>query len=307
MHAWGSQDDGRIIIGGVEAGGTKFNCVLAESPECILERATFATTTPQQTLEAVIAFFRAGEQRHGRLQALGIASFGPVELDPATPAFGHITQTPKPHWSHVPILPRLREALAVPVAFETDVNGAALGEQLGGAAAGLTDFAYVTVGTGIGAGLVSAGRLVHGVSHPEIGHMLLPRHPEDTYSGYCGFHGHCLEGLASGPALQERWDLNAHSLPEDHPAWRIQAYYLAAMCHNLTCLTAPQRIILGGGVMQRSHLYDLTRQQFLQMAGGYFPWISHATVSRYIVAPGHGDRAGEIGALILAQRILNAG
>lgn len=299
---------GPDIIGGVEAGGTKFNCALANSPEHILERATIATTTPRQTLDAVIEFFRAGEQRHGRMKALGIASFGPLGLDPQTPTFGHIAQTPKAHWSHVPIVPRLREALQVPVAFETDVNGAALGEQRGGAAEGLSDFIYVTVGTGIGAGLVSAGRLVHGVSHPEIGHMLLARHPDDDYTGYCSFHGHCLEGLASGPALQERWGQNTQDLSEDHPAWQLQAYYLSAMCHNLTCLSAPQRIILGGGVMlKRSHLYDLTRLCLVQTAGGYFPWITQDTVSRYIVAPVHQGRSGEIGSLILAQRLLAAG
>lgn len=298
------QMQGGHTIGGIEAGGTKFICVIAEHPRKVLLRQTIATTTPERTLERTVAFFRRAGERFGTLQALGIASFGPVELDPAAPEYGYIKQTPKPDWSQVPIVPRLREALGVPVGFETDVNGAALGESLGGAAEGLDHYIYVTVGTGIGAGLVSSGRLVHGSSHPEVGHMLIARHPEDMYPGHCRFHGDCLEGLACGPALRERWGHAPEELPEDHPAWPLQAHYLAAMCHNLTCLSAPQRIIIGGGVMEQGGLHQRTRQRFLELAGDYFAWLSPETVEQYIAAPGHAGRSGEIGALMLAEREL---
>ncbi|MDT8449349.1 MAG: ROK family protein [Wenzhouxiangellaceae bacterium] len=297
----------RQIIGGIEAGGTKFVCAVAINPARVLDRHTVVTTTPDATLAEVVEFFRSAQRRFGRLRALGVASFGPVELDLRSPDYGSITQTPKAHWNHVPLVSRLREALDVPVGFDTDVNGAALGEGRDGAAAGLDHYIYVTVGTGIGAGLVSSGRLVHGKSHPEVGHMLVPRHPDDDYRGACRFHGPCLEGLASAPALRARWDCDPAGLPDDHPAWALQTHYLAAMCHNLTSLFAPQRIIVGGGVMLREGLYENIRQNFLELAGGYFSWISADNVDHYIAAPGHAGRSGEIGALILAERAFDTG
>lgn len=292
-------------IGGIEAGGTRFTCVIARTPDAIVERTTIPTTTPGQTLDAVIRFFRDGARRHGRLAALGLASFGPIELDSTAPHYGFITQTPKPDWSDVPILSWLGEALGVPVAFDTDVNGAALGELHGGAAEGLSDFVYVTIGTGIGAGLFTGGRLLNGVSHPELGHLLVARHPDDDYAGCCPFHGGCLEGLASGPALERRWGLEPSAMPESHHGWAIEAHYLASLCHSLTCLTAPERIILGGGVMLQTHLFAKIRRQFIELSGGYFPWITAEKLERYIVPPAHLGRSGEVGALVLAEQCVS--
>ncbi|MDT8439772.1 MAG: ROK family protein [Wenzhouxiangellaceae bacterium] len=293
------------LIGGIEAGGTKFNCVLARSPERVLARATLATTRPEQTLAEVGAFFAQQAREHGTPEAIGLASFGPVELNRGASNFGHITNTPKPDWSDIPIVRTLARELGVPVAFETDVNGAALGEGFGcGAAAGLEHYAYVTIGTGIGAGLISNGRPIQGFSHPEVGHMRVPRHPDDQFSGRCPFHGDCLEGLACGPALADRWSVDPGGLPADHPAWAIEAHYLAALCWNLTCLFAPQRIILGGGVMQADGLLDRVRADFEALSGDYFQALESAAAHPYLARPGHGGRSGEIGALLLAERLL---
>jgi len=293
------------LIGGIEAGGTKFNCAIARRPDRVLARASIATTSPEQTLARVRDFFLESARKHGELAALGIASFGPVELNRRAVNFGHITNTPKPEWSNIPIVDMLSRSLSIPVAFDTDVNGAALGEANGGAADGLDHYAYVTVGTGIGAGLVSGGRPIHGFSHPEVGHMRVPRGPGDDYAGCCPFHGDCLEGLACGPAIRERWSTDPGDISADHPAWETEAHYIAAMCWNLTCLFAPQRIILGGGVMQADGLLGLVRERFSALAGDYFQALESAAADPYLVHPGHAGRSGEVGALMLASRIVD--
>jgi len=293
------------LIAGIEAGGTKFNCVVALGPDQVLARTSIATSGPRETLDRVGDFFRDQADRHGWPVALGVASFGPVELDRQAKNYGHITNTPKPDWSDVPIVDVLYEMLDVPVAFDTDVNGAALGESHGGgAAAGLDHYAYVTVGTGIGAGLISAGQPVQGFSHPEVGHMRVPRHPDDVFPGCCPFHQDCLEGLACGPALQARWSAHPDRIGPEHVAWTIEAHYLAALCWNLTCLFAPQRIILGGGVMQAENLLGRVRDQFACLAGGYFQSLESVAADPYLVLPGHAGRSGEIGALLLASRLV---
>ncbi|MFU8831701.1 MAG: ROK family protein [Wenzhouxiangella sp.] len=292
------------LLGGVEAGGTKFNCVVARGPDQVLERTTIPTGLPADTLAAVVEFFRHSARRHGPLAAIGVASFGPVELDRASTDYGLITNTPKEHWSRVAIVSTLERELAVPVAFETDVNGAALGEGHGGAADGLDHYAYVTIGTGIGAGLIHRGRPLHGFSHPEVGHMLVPRHSDDDYPGQCPFHGDCLEGLACGPALRARWGRDPAGLPADHPAWEIEAFYLASMCVNLVATFMPRRIILGGGVMAADGLLQQVRHQFCRLSGNYFQALDRESMRDFLVIPGHQGRSGEIGALILARGLV---
>lgn len=292
------------LLGGVEAGGTKFNCVVARGPDEVLERVTIPTGMPGDTLAAVVEFFQRWSRRHGPLDAIGVASFGPVELDRASTDYGLITNTPKANWSRVAIVSTLERELAVPIAFETDVNGAALGEGHGGAADGLDHYVYVTIGTGIGAGLIYRGQPLHGFSHPEVGHMLVPRHRDDNYPGHCPFHGDCLEGLACGPALHARWNQDPAELAPDHPAWDIEAFYLAEMCVNLVTTFMPRRIILGGGVMQVDGLIERVRRQFSSLAGGYFQALGAKSMRDFLVRPGHQGRSGEIGALILARGLL---
>ncbi|WP_444927275.1 ROK family protein [Microbulbifer sp. TRSA002] len=294
------------LLGGIEAGGTKFNCVVAAGINDIRERASFPTTDPEHTLSKVAQFFHESSQRHGTVCALGIASFGPVNLDPESAYYGYITQTPKAGWSNTNMAGYFSQALSVPVAFDTDVNGAALGEHLCGAAIDVKNFVYVTIGTGIGAGIMIDGQLINGSMHPEIGHMLMPRDSQkDSFKGNCPFHNNCLEGLASGPAIEERWGLRGQHLEQHHPAWDLEAEYLATMCVNLTSCYSPQRIILGGGVMIQAHLFNRIRQKFLALAGGYFPQVSESNIERYIVAPKLVGRSGEVGSLRMAQHLYN--
>lgn len=292
------------LYGGVEAGGTKFVCIVATSPQEILEEVRFPTTTPEETLERTIGFFSDYVNRTGgALESVGVASFGPIDLDLDSPTYGNITSTPKPGWANTPVVRHLEKELGVPVAFDTDVNGAAVGEGLWGAAQGVSNFMYITIGTGVGGGAVVNGRPLHGLVHPEMGHILLPHDWEkDPFGGYCPFHGDCFEGMCSGPAMKERWGKAAESLPEDHPAWELEASYIAMALHNFITVLSPQRIILGGGVMQQAHLFPLIREKVKASLNGY---IQSASILReaeaFIVPPGLGNRAGVLGALALAQ------
>ncbi len=259
------------------------------------------TTSPHETAGAAIAFLR--QESRGRLQSVGIASFGPVDLDPASPTYGHITSTPKTAWRNFDLAGTIRSAFGLPVGFDTDVNGAALGEARWGAAQGLSDFIYLTVGTGIGGGAVVNGRMVHGLMHPEMGHIRVPRDPaRDPFPGVCPFHGDCLEGLASGPAIQARWGMPAGDLPPDHPAWALEAHYLALGTATWVCTLSPKRILIGGGVMQQLHIFDLVRAELARLLNGYIqaPEIA-AGLDRFIVPPALGGRAGVLGALVLAE------
>lgn len=294
------------LIGAIEAGGTKFNCALADAQGKVLAQAAFPTLTPEVTLAAVRDFFTANLQAHqATLAAIGIASFGPVELNRSAPQYGFITKTPKAGWSNTDVCGYFRAAFDVPVAFETDVNGAAWGELMAGAARDCSNFIYVTVGTGIGAGIVVNGKLLQGVTHPEVGHMLMPRASlQDDYQGCCPFHTGCLEGLASGTAINKRWGINGKDLPDDHAAWDYEAHYLATMCVNLTQCFAPQKIILGGGVMDKKLLFPLIRNKFLQLINGYAPESILARVDQFIVPTGLAGQAGIVGAIALAQQEL---
>ncbi|MDX9863589.1 MAG: ROK family protein [Anaerolineaceae bacterium] len=292
------------LYGGVEAGGTKFVCIVAGGPGDIREEVRFPTTTPDETLSRTIKFFsnymRDNEEK---LEAIGVACFGPVDLDKASPTYGFITSTPKPGWANTDVVARIEKALNVPVAFDTDVNGAAVGEGKWGAAQGLSSFIYLTIGTGIGGGAIVDGKPIHGLVHPEMGHIMLAQDVEkDPFEGYCPFHGTCFEGLCSGPALQAHWGKPAQDLDADHPAWQLEAHYIAEALHIFVTVLSPQRIILGGGVMQQAHLFPLIREKVKASLNGYVqsPAILEE-IDAYIVPPGLGNRAGVLGALALAQ------
>jgi fructokinase len=289
------------LLGGIEAGGTKFVCAVGTGPDDIRAETRFDTTTPAETIGRAIEFF----QKEGQgVTAVGIGSFGPIDPDPESPTFGYITATPKPGWSQTDFVGQIRAALNVPVGFDTDVNGAALGEYRWGAAQGLSNFIYLTVGTGFGGGAMVNGRLLHGLIHPEMGHIRIPRHPDDDFGGRCPFHGDCLEGMAAGPALEERWGQPAETLPADHPAWEMEAHYLAYGLVNFICTLSPQRIIMGGGVMSQPHLFPLVRRKTQELLNGYLaaPALREG-IEAYIVPPGLGGRAGVLGALALAATL----
>lgn len=292
------------VWGGIEAGGTKFVCAVGTGPEDVRAEVQFPTTTPAETLGRAIAFFQAQQERGLDLAGVGIGSFGPLDPDPASPTFGHITTTPKPGWAWVDVVGTVRGALGVPVRFDTDVNAAALGEARWGAAQGLHTFLYLTVGTGIGGGGLVHGNLLHGLVHPEMGHIRIPHDwQEDPYPGCCPYHGDCLEGLASGPALEGRWGQRGEALPPDHPAWDLEARYLALALVDFICTLSPQRILLGGGVMRQRHLFPRIRRAVQDLLAGYIRARALSEeVEAYIAPPGLGDRAGVLGALALAAQ-----
>ena len=290
------------LFGGIEAGGTKFVCAVGTGPCDVRAEIRFPTTNPDETIGKAIEFFTRQADAEP-LTALGIASFGPVDPDPASPTFGYITSTPKPGWAHTEFAGAVARALGIPVGFDTDVNGAALAEYRWGAARDLHTFLYLTIGTGLGGGGMARGALLHGLIHPEVGHMRVPRHPDDEFPGMCPFHGDCLEGMANGPAIEKRWGIKGQDLPDDHPAWTIEAHYLAMGVVNLICALSPQRVVMGGGVMDKKHLFPMIRGNVLDLLAGYVqaPAILR-DIDRYIVAPGLGNQAGVLGAIALAER-----
>lgn len=291
------------VYGGIEAGGTKFVCAVGTGPDEILAETEFGTTSPEETIGRAIAFF---EGQPDPIDAIGIGSFGPVDPDPSSPTFGTITSTPKPGWQDVDIMGQIESALGVPAAFDTDVNAAALGEHRWGAAQGLDTFVYITVGTGIGGGAMVEGNLLHGLVHPEMGHFRIPHDlHHDPFEGICPFHGDCLEGLAAGPAIEARWGEPGESLPDDHPAWPLEAHYLALGLVSIICILSPERIILGGGVMERSFLFPMIRSEVQDLLNGYIQ--ARAIIEKIdatIVPPALGGRAGVLGAMALAMRAL---
>lgn len=284
-------------LGALEAGGTKMVCSIGDETGKILDRATFPTLSPAETIPPMIEYF----QKAG-VEALGISSFGPLDLNPASPTYGYVTTTPKPGWGYCPLLPEFQKALGVPVGIDTDVGGAALAEFQMGAAKGLANCVYVTVGTGIGAGVVAEGQLLHGMVHPEWGHVLLRAHPEDpTPRGFCPYHDGCLEGLACGPAIDKRWGAPSRELPHDHIAWEIESYYLAQLCVTALVTISTEKIVLGGGIMQEKFLFPMIREKTLKLLNGYVAAdrvLNH--IDDVIVPPGLGIHSGVTGALILA-------
>ncbi|NPV55159.1 MAG: ROK family protein [Anaerolineae bacterium] len=291
------------LYGGIEAGGTKFNCIVAANPDEIVVEETIPTTSPAETINRVLDVFRPHQ---GSLAAIGVGSFGPLDLNPASKTYGYITTTPKPGWQFTDLCGHIRTALGAPIAFDTDVNAAAVGERVWIQQNNVLDpFIYITVGTGIGVGVIVNGKPIHGLVHPEAGHMSLPHDlQEDPFAGNCPYHRDCWEGLASGPAMAKRWGMLAEELPDDHPAWALEANYIAHAIANLVYAFSPQRIVLGGGVGKRTGLLELVQQRCLAVLNNYIrSEIILEHIEDYIVAPGLGSRSGSLGAIAMAQNL----
>jgi fructokinase len=300
-----------MIIGAIEAGGTKFVCGLidADCQDCgkptIIAKASIPTTDPEKTLEASLDYLvsTAEEKGLGKLDRVGIGSFGPVDLRLTSPTWGYITATPKQGWRNTEVAGYFRKKLGVPVAFDTDVAAAAYGEYLWGAARGIKDFIYITVGTGIGGGVFANGELVHGLSHPELGHVKLQREASDSFPGACPYHHDCLEGMASGPAIGQRWKVKAEELPADHEAWELEARYLAKAFAAYTFVLSPEHILMGGGVGLRPGLAERVNFFIGEELNGYIPPLNDpARLASYVLRPQLGSEAGLFGSAALALR-----
>ena len=286
-----------VLYGAIEAGGTKFRVAVGASPQ-LIDDTTIPTTTPDETIGASIDFL---QQYAGRLTSIGIAAFGPLDLDPASVTYGSIIRTPKPGWSDTPFRTLIADALGVPVAIDVDVGGAALGEWTWGAARGLDTFIYMTVGTGIGGGVFAGGRIHHGMGHPELGHIAVAREPDDDFEGHCPFHGGCFEGMASGPAISARWGDRVSNLGDRPDVWDLEARYIAQALRTLTYVLAPQRIIVGGGVMRNEALLGMVRAKLSDQLAGYGTNpVVDSDLTDYVVSPEFGQDAGLVGAIALA-------
>lgn len=288
------------LLGAIEAGGTKFVVAVAdvEQPEKVLARASFKTQEPATTIKDVQNWF----DQYDDIVAIGIAAFGPIDVNHASQTYGYVLDTPKPGWSHYNFLGAMAAWLDVPYYWTTDVNGAGWGEFVSGAAKAVHNAVYLTVGTGVGAGIIVNDQLLAGMGHPEAGHIFVRQHPQDTYAGYCVFHGNqCLEGVASGPAIEQRWGISAKELPDDHLAWEIEADYLAQAVVDYTMTLRPEKVIFGGGVPHRAVLLPLIREKFAEKMANYLPTPA---VEDYIVGVEHGDNAGVIGTFYLAKSLL---
>jgi fructokinase len=288
-----------MMYGAIEAGGTKFVCAVGDEKGVIVERAQFPTTVPEETMREVVDFFKAF-----KLDAIGVGSFGPIEVNRDSANYGSITSTPKTPWKNYPMVKVLKEAFQVPIGFNTDVNAAALGEATFGAAKGLDSCLYITVGTGIGAGAIVQGKVLQGLSHPEMGHILVRRHHSDSFQGKCPFHGDCLEGLAAGPAIEARWQDKGVNLVDREEVWDLEGYYLAQALMQYILILSPQKIILGGGVMNQKQVFDYVYKHLETLLNGY---VALPELTDYIVSPGLGDQAGITGALLLAHEALGEG
>ena len=293
------------LYGGIEAGGTKFICVVGSGPEDIVERIRIETTTPDETFQKVIQFFQPYTTT-GRITSIGIGCFGPLDLNPDSRTYGFITSTPKPRWSNTDVLGTIQRALKINIAFDMDVNTAALGEFRWGASQGIDPSLYITIGTGIGGGYIKDGKALIGMNNLEMGHIRLPHDlKRDLFPGACPFHGDCFEGLASGPAIEKRFNSRGETIHDDDPFWDIEADYIALALSNLILTLSPKRIILGGGIMQRTFLFPLIRRKVLKTLNGYVESESLLKkIDEYIVPPGLGNRSGSLGAIALAQSFI---
>lgn len=289
------------LYGGIEAGGTKFICAVGTGPNNLQALTQFPTTTPDDTLNQVVDYFKE-QQKIANLVSIGIGTFGPVDLNPSSSTYGFITTTPKPSWSNTNFKGIIEQELNRPVVIDTDVNAAALGEHKWGAAQNLHTFLYLTIGTGIGGGGMLDGQLMHGLTHPEMGHIRIPHNWEkDPFPGFCPYHGDCFEGLAAGPSIQNRYGVRGETLPEDHPAWSLLAEYVALALNNFICTLSPQRVILGGGVMGQDHLLRGIRKNVQQLLNGYLNAQEILeNIDQYIVRPDLKGRAGVLGSIALA-------
>lgn len=290
------------LYGGVEAGGTKFVCGIGTCPDNLVT-TEFKTRDPESTIAQAVEFFRKNSEGKP-LACVGIGSFGPICLDKGSGKYGFITTTPKPGWQNTDFYGEVTRKLGLPVAFDTDVNAAALSESIWGAGKGCGSLVYITIGTGIGAGVMINNTLVHGILHPEAGHMFIPRNRDDNYEGACPWHkNRCFEGLASGTAIKARKGMPGNEIGYDDPVWELEAEYISKALINFICMLAPERIILGGGVMHQTRLFNMTRERVVSGLNRYMdiPEIKDG-IENYIVPPGLGDRAGVLGALALAKR-----
>ena len=297
---------GAKLIGSIEGGGTKFVCAVIDQDNQILAETRVPTTTPEETLGACLDFFRWQESLLGKFTALGIACFGTLDAHPGSPTYGHILATPKAGWVMADVVGLFEEGLGIPVGFDTDVNGAVLAEARWGAGIGLSDLVYITIGTGIGGGAIVNGELLHGLMHPEMGHVRLPRiEGDEGFAGACPFHGDCFEGLASGPAMKARWGQLAETLKQGHPAWEMEAEYIALALQGVICTLAPQRVILGGGVMSAEFLFPMIREKTLKYLNGYIrSALVLDEIEEYIVPPGLGTRSGILGGKALGEKAI---
>ncbi len=295
------------LYGGIEAGGTKFVCMIGSGPDDIKAEVQFPTTTPTQTINRTIEFFNNKQKQFGKLSAIGIGSFGPVSINKQSPTYGYITTPPKAQWADTNILGSIKNAFDIPVFIDTDVNCATLGEHYWGSAQGINNFVYLTIGTGVGGGALVNGKILHGLLHTEMGHMRITHDwLEDPFQGNCPFHGDCLEGLTSGPAISERWNAKASELSDDHPAWSLAAKYLSLAVYNLICMLSPERIIIGGGVMHRKQLYPMIREHVLTLNNNYIQLpLATNDLEDYITDPGLGNRSGVLGSIALAANCIN--
>lgn len=284
-----------MVLGSIEAGGTKFVCAIGNDELDILERASFPTTTPDETMKLVVDFF---SQYKEQLESIGIGSFGPIDIHRESKTYGYITSTPKMDWQNFDFIGTLKKHFNIPIAWTTDVNAACYGEYVSGHGKGLYSVVYYTIGTGIGGGALQDGIFVEGFSHPEMGHMLIKRHPEDKFSGNCPFHHDCLEGIAAGPAIEKRTGTKGQELSEEDPVWEIEAYYIAQCAYNTTLMFSPDIIIFGGGVMKQEHMKKKVQEKFSDLINGY---VKTPNIEEYIVTPKLGDNAGTVGCLALAK------
>jgi fructokinase len=292
------------LYGGIEAGGTKFVCVVARGPSQVIDEIRFRTTTPEETLGKTIQFFQP-YVASAQVGAVGVGAFGPLDLNPKSPTYGFITTTPKPGWSNADVLGTLQRALKINVAFDMDVNTAALGEYLWGASKGYDPSLYLTIGTGIGGGYIFNGRPLVGLVNLEMGHVRIPHSRElDPFPGICPFHGDCFEGLANGPAIEKRLGIKGALIPNDDPYWDIEADYIASALMNYILTLSPRKIILGGGVMQREFLFSKVRRRVHELLNGYVASKSLLeNINDYILPPGLGNQAGSLGAIALAMQM----
>lgn len=288
------------IFGGIESGGTKTVCGIGTCPED-LRVVSFPTGSPDVTVDKAAEFFR--EEGGSDVQAIGIGCFGPIDLDPTSETYGFVTATPKREWQNYDLAGAMARTSRLPVGFDTDVNAAALAEAKWGVARDVNDFIYITVGTGIGGGAVVGGRLVHGLMHPEMGHIRLPHDLDhDPFAGACPYHQDCLEGLASGTAMKERWGVFARDLPAIHSAWDLEAHYLSLALASWVCTLSPRRIVMGGGIMQRHFLFPMIRQRLKDLLNGYISKRELTVeIDKYVVPPELGNHSGVLGAILLAK------
>ncbi len=294
------------LYGGIEAGGTKFVCVIGTGIDQIDCEVRFLTTSPEETIERVIHFFQPYRSK-GKLAAIGIGSFGPIDLDKSSPTYGFITSTPKPGWDNFDLCGIIQKSVQVPIVFDTDVNAAAFGElSCDHSTKKLDPFVYVTVGTGIGVGVIVNGKPVHGLVHAEAGHMFIPHDlVGDPFPGICPYHKDCWEGLASGPSMKARWGISGQDIPDDHPAWDIEAHYNALAIANIILTYSPYRIVFGGGVSEHHGLIEKIRTEVLHVLNGYVqsPQLSEA-IGDYIILPRLGNQSGSLGALAMAKQLI---